>query len=878
MLRAGSKLGPYEVVVPLGSGGMGEVYRARDAKLSRGVALKVLPGDFAHDPQRMARFEREAQLLAALNHPNIAAIYGLEDSGSTRALVMELVEGPTLADRIARGPLALDEALPIAKQIAEALEYAHERGIIHRDLKPANIKITPEGVVKILDFGLAKAVADEPAADDPSNSPTISAMATKAGMILGTAAYMSPEQAKGKAADKRADIWAFGVVLYEMLTAKRVFSGEASSEVLAAVMLKEPKWDALPPETPARLRHLLRRCLIKDPKQRLRDIGDARIEIEEVIAKGVAPEASAEIAEPVSKPAASRLGWPALLALASAVAAIATVAGWWFGGRRPPAPPGWSADLLGGSIVALGPRISPDGHTLAFQAMVDVQTQVALMNPATGNWTLLTHDRSHGAVNEISWSPDSSKLYYDRVFPPPVGIYSIPSLGGEERLVLEDASTPETLPDGSLLLLRVDPDKKLQIYHYWPDSGRLQALGAWPDAKVQEMMRVFPDGKEVVFHGTVREGDPDRQSHLYAVDVATGKARRLARDLPVMSTGETFPLAVTPDNRSVVIDLSSGDLHQIVAIPRSGSAPARTLFSLTVVPWFLDAASDGSIYVDQVERPQEVLRFPVSGGAPEVLASTAAFPEGNPSSVELPDGRVLLPELLSGHASLLMGRPGGDFVPFVDTTEQTFLPGTRIGSDEVAFVAGSGAERTIAVASVHGGRILRRLSGTKGAQVDALAASPDGRTVYYAASGNIWEIPAADGTPRKVCKGDGVAPDPNGRDLVVTVIEGSAAHLYRKSLSGGELQGIQLQGNPRLAPVPIGNHAVGKDGKILITITTPDYWFFEAAVVDLGSGRFTRIPLSYIGDAIGGNWASNGRILSAGFPLKSHIWRFRRLP
>jgi eukaryotic-like serine/threonine-protein kinase len=854
---------------------MGEVYRARDAKLGRDVALKVLPGDFANDAQRMARFEREAQLLAALNHPNIAAIYGLDESGAVRALVMELVEGPMLADRIARGPLPLDEALPIAKQIAEALEYAHERGIIHRDLKPANIKITPDGVVKILDFGLAKAVAEDPVADDPSNSPTISAAASKAGMILGTAAYMSPEQAKGKAADKRADIWAFGVVLYEMLTAKRLFSGEATSEVLAAVMLKDPKWEAIPKETPSRLLHLLRRCLTKDPQRRLRDIGEARIEIEEVIAAKIAPIDSEKAAGAVGAPPASRLRRPALLALAAVVVALSSVAGWWFWGRRAPVPQEWSADLLGGSIVALGPRISPDGHTLAFQAMVDVQTQVGVMNPVTGNWTLLTHERSRGAVNEIAWSPDGSRLYYDRVFPPPVGIYSIPSLGGEERLVLEDSSTPEALPDGSLVILRVDPDQKLQIYHYWPDSGRLQALGAWPDLKVQEMMRVFPDGKEVVFHGTVKEADADHLSHLYAVDVATGKSRRLARDLPVFSSGETFALGVTPDNQSVLIDLPSGDLHRIVSIPRSGSAPARTLFSLTVVPWFLDAAADGSIYVDQLERPQEVLRFPVSGGAPEVLASTPAFPEGNPSSVELPDGRVLLPALFSGHASLLLGRPGGDFVPFVDTTEQTFLPATRVEGDEVAFVAGTGAERTIAVASVHGGRMLRRLSGTTGAQVDALAASPDGRTVYYAASGNIWEIPAADGTPRKVCKGDGVAPDPNGRDLVVTVIEGSAAHLYRKSLAGGELQGIQLQGNPRLAPVPIGNRAIGRDGRILVTITTPDFWFFEAAVVDPRSGRFTRIPLSYTGDAIGSNWASDGRILSAGFPLDSHIWRFR---
>jgi eukaryotic-like serine/threonine-protein kinase len=354
---------------------MGEVYRARDAKLGRDVALKVLPGDFARDPQRMARFEREAQLLAALNHPNIAAIYGLDESGAIRALVMELVEGPTLADRIARGPLPLDEALPIFKQIAEALEYAHERGIIHRDLKPANIKITPDGAVKILDFGLAKAVTDDFVADAPSNSPTISAAATKAGMILGTAAYMSPEQAKGKAADKRADIWAFGVVLYEMLTGKRLFSGEASSEVLAAVMLKEPEWDALPPETPARLRNLLRRCLVKDPRQRLRDIGEARIAVEESLSAPSSEASSGLLVPelPVQSKSSRALPWGVAAALAILCAAL--------GLRtflRPNAPaaeavvafiPAPSGTSFRSSGFGAGPVVvSPDGKRLAFSA------------------------------------------------------------------------------------------------------------------------------------------------------------------------------------------------------------------------------------------------------------------------------------------------------------------------------------------------------------------------------------------------------------------------------------------------------------------------------------------------------------------------------
>jgi eukaryotic-like serine/threonine-protein kinase len=261
-LAPGARLGPYEILSELGAGGMGQVYRARDTTLNRDVAIKVLLPAVANDPDRLARFGREAQVLASLNHPNIAHIHGVEESGGTRALVMELVEGPTLADRLAQGPIPLDEALPIAKQIAEALEAAHEQGIIHRDLKPANIKVRADATVKVLDFGLAKAM--DPAAASSAaamNSPTLSAHATQAGIILGTAAYMSPEQAKGRAADKRSDIWAFGAVLYEMLSGERAFKGEDISDTLAAVLRQDVDWTALPTSTPAVVRRLIARCL-----------------------------------------------------------------------------------------------------------------------------------------------------------------------------------------------------------------------------------------------------------------------------------------------------------------------------------------------------------------------------------------------------------------------------------------------------------------------------------------------------------------------------------------------------------------------------------------------------------------------------------------
>src|SRR5262252_5622582 len=284
-LGVGARLGPYEILSAIGVGGMGEVYRARDTKLGRDVALKVLPDTLAHDPERLARFEREAHLLAALNHPSIGHIHGFEDSTGVPALVMELVEGPTLADRIAKGPMPIDEALAIAKQIADALEAAHEQGIIHRDLKPANIKVRPDGTAKVLDFGLAKAL--EPTgvmSTSVSISPTITSPAmTQAGIILGTAAYMSPEQAAGKPVDKRSDLWSFGVVLLEMLTGRQVFNGETVSHVLAAVLKDEPDWTALPADTPAPIRRLLRRSLAKNRKQRLDSATDARLDIEDAL-------------------------------------------------------------------------------------------------------------------------------------------------------------------------------------------------------------------------------------------------------------------------------------------------------------------------------------------------------------------------------------------------------------------------------------------------------------------------------------------------------------------------------------------------------------------------------------------------------------------
>jgi serine/threonine protein kinase/tetratricopeptide (TPR) repeat protein len=322
-LAAGSKLGIYTVLDLLGSGGMGKVYRARDTRLGREVAIKGLPEEFSKDPARLARFEREARMLAALNHPGVAAIYGLEEAEGTQFIVMELVPGDTLSERISLGALPVVDALRISRQIAEALEAAHERGIIHRDLKPANIKVTPEGRVKVLDLGLAKAFdTKETSSDsDVSLSPTLVVEGTQPGVILGTAEFMSPEQARGKALDKRTDIWAFGCVVYEILSGRRAFTGETVTDVLAAIVTSDPDWDALPPDTPPRIRDLLGRCLQKDPNRRLRDVGDARIEFEEALT---------ELGKPPSRPLAalappplSSRGRRALLFTVAALLALA---------------------------------------------------------------------------------------------------------------------------------------------------------------------------------------------------------------------------------------------------------------------------------------------------------------------------------------------------------------------------------------------------------------------------------------------------------------------------------------------------------------------------------------------------------------------------
>src|SRR5215831_3936415 len=488
-LTSGTRLGPYEVLSPLGAGGMGEVYRARDQKLDREVAIKVLPHEFRGDADRLARFGREARALAALNHPNIAAIYGFEDAGEAPLLVLELVQGETLAERLAAGSLPLEEALGICRQIAEALEAAHASGIVHRDLKPANVKITPSGMVKVLDFGLAKALGSEMApARDLSHSPTVTSGGTQQGVILGTASYMSPEQARGKPVDRRTDIWSFGCVLYETLVGRRAFEGETVSDVMVAVLSKEPDWDALPKNLPARVRDTVRRCLQKDPERRLHDIADARLELE---------DSSSELASGLpaisTQSEALRGGrrW-ALLATALASAALGGLLIWLL--ARPRAangPPriGALARMTPPVGRAAWPTWSPDGNLLAYASDRNGDFEIYVRRGDGGQDVNITNNP--GQDIQPAFSADGNSIAFVSTRSSKTGLIKIgggatlqrgsrtyggdlwlvPSLGGAAQRLAPDANYPVWRPDGRHVLYVSGPETHRAILEVPAEGG-----------------------------------------------------------------------------------------------------------------------------------------------------------------------------------------------------------------------------------------------------------------------------------------------------------------------------------------------------------------------------------------------------------------------
>ncbi|HEX5069343.1 MAG TPA: protein kinase [Vicinamibacterales bacterium] len=702
-LTTGTKLGSFEVGASIGEGGMGQVYRARDTKLGREVALKVLPPSLAGDPDRLARFHREAQVLAALNHPNIAQIYGFEQhaplddargaaSESRTALIMELVEGPTLADRIEHGALPVDEALNIARQIATALEAAHEQGIVHRDLKPANVKVKEDGTVKVLDFGLAKAL--DPAAGpggDVTNSPTLTARSTQLGTILGTAAYMAPEQAKGKAVDKRADIWAFGVVLFEMIAGQRAFKGDDVSDVLAAVLRQEIDWSALPPSTPANVKRVLARCLERDPKKRLRDIGDVWIGM--------------DVPEPQAAPAAAVAPEPKrssflMRALPWAAAILVAAGSWaWISANRTVAEPHPVTRAMESiAATAAFTSVSPDGTKLVYAMAGEKGTiNLALRNfdefasrlvPGTDGGTFAT------------FSPDGESLAFSG------------QADGKIRKIATSGGTSVPICDGSL-----------------------QNGGAWGE----DNTLIFPSGKGLM-RVSVDGGTPEP---ITSLDAAAGEtAHSRPQFLP---GGRRILFTVTKaDGRHFAVHDLGTPGHRIVArggINGKYVASGHLTFvrgtTLTAVPFDL---SRMEVTGSEVPIVENVSVFGPTGTGDYSVSSTGLLAYiSTPKS----DGTILA-----------WADRAGKTTPLAGQSRQAWGTG-RLSTDGrlvVNAIENSRGGRDIWTYDVNRGTLTQLTFGSQADVNDLPVFSSDGKHVYYSgiAEGKrgIYSVPAdASGKP-----------------------------------------------------------------------------------------------------------------------------------
>ncbi len=766
-LSPGTRIGPYEIIAAIGKGGMGEVYRARDAKLQRDVAIKILPSLFARDPERLARFEREARTLAALNHPHVAQVYGVVDlpaeSGS-HALVLEFVDGEDLSERIARtGAIPIDEALPIALQIAEALEAAHEQGIIHRDLKPANIKLRDDGQVKVLDFGLAKALAPvDPAAREVNleNSPTITSpfQMSQLGVILGTAAYMAPEQAKGKPVDKRADIWAFGCVLYEMLTGKRPFAGEDITDTLAAIVRADPDWSALPADTPAPISKLLRRCLEKDRRERLPDIGAARLELKDVSLVDAPPVFAAS---GVAVPRRRRI-LPWAIAAAATIAAIGTLA---YTSLTRPAPDTrvYKSLIIPPSPLsgpaALRLNVSPDGRRLAFVAPDEAGRTVLWTLPLDG----LNAQPLAGTTFASSpfWSPDSRSI----AFFAEGKLKRVDASGGAVTTIC-DASTA---PPGTW-----GPDDVILFTMVRGPIARVPAAGGTPVVvtRVSEGERVhiapffLPDGRHFLYTAGSTAGV--RRAGIFVASLDSPDAKRLL-DVPSNAAYADRHLLFLRDNT-------------LMAQPFD---PQTLTLSGTAVPI------------------AEGLQMNLSTG-------TGAF--------SVSRSGVLIYQTGSANGTQLTwfgrnGKPQGTLGDLKGYRDLQLSPDGRWASVTVT----AGAQSDIWLFDLARNLSRRFTFGEGGAQ--AAAWSPDGRFVVYAArrggSNDLYRQPAAGGVEELLLKDDtdkiplGFTPD--GRTLLYRVPRAAAA---------GEVWLLPLTGERKPRPFMPGNSnqvpaEVSPDGKWL---------------------------------------------------------------
>jgi Tol biopolymer transport system component/serine/threonine protein kinase len=826
-LTPGTRLGSYDITAKIGAGGMGEVYRARDPKLGRDVAIKVLPALFTRDPERLTRFEREARTLAALNHPNIGAIYGVEDPGpdagpdGPHALVLELVEGDTLAERIARGMsdsdagvqafgerrvaerarrgIAITEALRIAGQVAEALEAAHDKGIVHRDLKPANIKITPSGLVKVLDFGLAKAATGEdgPLAD-VSHSPTVAIDRTLAGVILGTAGYMSPEQARGGAVDKRADIWAFGCVLYEMLTGRAAFAKNTVSDSIAAILEREPDWTALPRTTPKGIRLLLRQCLEKDAGRRLPNVSEVRASIE-------AARSPSRVTRVLWQVAATSV---VALALAAYLALVR--------GRGPTSNAAEMAQLRTVTLTTfpgqeLYPSFSSDGKQVAFswngakQDNFDIYVQMT----AGGAPLRLTQDAQRDY--NPAWSPDGRWIAFLRGDPESVAseVRLIAPLGGPERRVASiKVGEVITLP----VLLSWCPDSTCLVVTDSQGAGKPDALFALslatgekrqltrPDPPIagDSQPAVSPDGRFLVFRRNISGG-------------LTGNLQvlSLGQDLtPIGQPTQLTPPALDanhpawmPDSKAVVF-AARERLWRLAVSPRGQPQRLPFVGEDGIMPAISNVASGDAAALSYVRSSVDTNIWRID--VPQIGAQSSTRPaisisstrqDGNPQLS--PDGRrVAFASNRSGDTEIWLADPDGS-----NALQLTFMGAAATGTprwspdgERLTFNSNLDGHWDVYVVSASGGK-PRRLTDHP-ANDSSPSFSHDGRWIYFNSnrSGDfqIWKAPTAGGDAVQVTQNSGYIAfeSPDGAYVYYTQTLAAPSPLWRLPVSGGEPEKI----------------------------------------------------------------------------------------
>lgn len=665
-LTAGQSLSFYEIIGPLGAGAMGEVYRARDTRLERDVALKVLPEELAGDEERLRRFEREAKTLASLNHPNVAQVFGIDQVGDTCFMAMELVPGEDLAARLSRGALPVDEVLDVCQQIAEGVEAAHEAGVIHRDLKPANVVITPEGKVKVLDFGLAK-----PAGDGAGGSSTTdSALTTEEGRLLGTPTYMAPEQARGKPIDKRVDVWAFGCVLYECLTGRRAFAGETMGDVLAAVLERNPDWSAPPSSTPSRLRELLERCLRKDPQRRLRDVGDARILLEE-LGSGTLP-LSAEAEDP--------RGGRRLLPLLAVTTIAATAAAVWF----------WQSGAGGGRprLVAVNPLAtspvwtasvswSPRGESIAYAEMTKRGLDI-FVKPTVGGTPDLRVSTPGDDVG-ARYSPDGRTLAFVTSSQPGFPVCLIDAQGdGQARLLIETGQPglvlaqacyslgdrPWSLDGSALLVTLAGSDERSAIHRVDVETGQKEQL-TFPAAGEEDFAASLSfDGERIVFHRSANGG-----GDLWMMPASGGEPTPLLVDQPA-----SYTPAWRPDDRRVVFIRSTrGGYYDLWEIDTETHELRQITFETRRI-WNCSVAEDDRIGFASAEHDTFLHSVGRSGGGE--LTRINAHSGDNFGPRPAPDGvsvayhsnrtgnpEIWLVNLVDGRESQLTDNPAADLYP-----------------------------------------------------------------------------------------------------------------------------------------------------------------------------------------------------------------------